>query len=386
MEQGTGKLDTKMLDAIVKRTMAAIESSKTEIYDVYEAACGEVENLRHERQRLREEAEALIQRVDCLEKEEKRARVRLMEVSRHFGDCSEAEVRQAYDAARELQVDLAVAREMELNLRQRRDDMDLRLRNLEQTAQKAQRLVSQVGVVLGYLGSEMGGVVSQLESLQQTQVFGAQIIQAQEEERRRVARDIHDGPAQTMANLVFRTEVCERLVDRDSQRAKTEMADLREQVRRCLREVRKIICDLRPMTLDDLGLVATLKGLCQACRERSGVEAHLRILGTEFRLESYQEIAVFRIVQEALHNVEKHARSSLVQVVLEFRPLTLQLLIQDNGQGFVLAEQEAENCFGLLGMRERANLLKGELKIQAKPGEGTRLLLRIPVGGEQGVL
>ena len=230
MDVSATKLDAKMLDSIVKRTVEAIEESKSEIYDVYEAACGEVEKLRRDLLRLKEEAATTIDRVDKLEIKEKQARINLMEVSKCFRQFSEEDVRKAYDMARDLQVELAVARECELNLRLRRDEMELRLRTLELTAHKAQRLVSQVGAVLGYLGTQMDDVVVHIESLQQTQRLGAQIIHAQEEERRRVAREIHDGPAQTMANLVFRTEICERMVDRDSQRAKAELADLREQV------------------------------------------------------------------------------------------------------------------------------------------------------------
>lgn len=346
---------------------------------MYEAACGEVEKLRRDLLRLKEEAATTIDRVDKLEIKEKQARINLMEVSKCFRQFSEEDVRKAYDMARDLQVELAVARECELNLRLRRDEMELRLRTLELTAHKAQRLVSQVGAVLGYLGTQMDDVVVHIESLQQTQRLGAQIIHAQEEERRRVAREIHDGPAQTMANLVFRTEICERMVDRDSQRAKAELADLREQVRGCLREVRKIICDLRPMSLDDLGLVATLKGLCQSCREQSGIEAQLRVIGKEVSMDAYRETAVFRIVQEALHNVEKHAKAKQVQVVMEYRPKTLQVLIQDDGIGFSLDEKISDECFGLLGMRERANILKGDLRVQSEPGAGTQLFLKIPL-------
>ena len=379
MDVSATKLDAKMLDSIVKRTVEAIEESKSEIYDVYEAACGEVEKLRRDLLRLKEEAATTIDRVDKLEIKEKQARINLMEVSKCFRQFSEEDVRKAYDMARDLQVELAVARECELNLRLRRDEMELRLRTLELTAHKAQRLVSQVGAVLGYLGTQMDDVVVHIESLQQTQRLGAQIIHAQEEERRRVAREIHDGPAQTMANLVFRTEICERMVDRDSQRAKAELADLREQVRGCLREVRKIICDLRPMSLDDLGLVATLKGRCQSCREQSGTEAQLRVIGKEVSMDAYRETAVFRIVQEALHNVEKHAKAKQVQVVMEYRPKTLQVLIQDDGIGFSLDEKISDECFGLLGMRERANILKGDLRVQSEPGAGTQLFLKIPL-------
>jgi two-component system sensor histidine kinase DegS len=369
--------DINDLDKIVKTTIAAVEQGKTQIFDIYEAARNEVENIKKDVERTKQETVAIIFTVDDLEKKERRSRMKLMEVSRNFNVYTEEDIKAVYDEARNLQVDLAVARAQEQNLRQQRDELEIRLRSLKNTVSKAEGLTTQVGAVLGYLGDQMGNVVIKIESLQQNQIFGAKIIKAQEEERRRVSREIHDGPAQSMANIVFRAEVCERLIDIDVVRAKKEIEDLRSQVRLCLKETRKIIFDLRPMTLDDLGLVPTVKRFLDTVQERSGIIPEVRILGEERRLDSYVEVGIFRIFQEAITNVEKHANASSISIVMEFRRDALLATIVDDGKGFDTADNVGSESFGLLGMRERVNLLNGELTIKSETGIGTKIIVKI---------
>jgi len=370
-------LDTKALDAIVKKTIAAVEMGKNQIYEIYEVARNEVENVKKDVERIKQETIDVIFTVDELEKKERRSRLRLVEVSRNFRVYSEEDIKTAYDETNSIQVELAVTRSQEQNLRRQRDDMELRLRAMQNTVAKAEGLTTQVGAVLGYLGDQMGGVVLKIESMQQSQLFGSKIIKAQEEERRRVSREIHDGPAQSMANIVFRAEVCERLIDIDMVRAKKELADLREQVRICLKETRKIIFDLRPMTLDDLGLVPTVKRFLDTAKERSGIVSAVRLLGTERRLDSYVEVGLFRTIQEAVNNVEKHAQASVINIVMEFRSEMMSVTIEDNGKGFDTAENVGSESFGLVGMRERINLLNGQLIIKSVKGTGTKIIIKV---------
>lgn len=372
-------LEVNKLDKIIKDTIAAVEASKNQIYDIYEASRAEMENIKKDVERIKQETINVIFQVDELEKRERRSRLRLMEVSRNFTIYSQDDIKNTYDDTKNIQVELAVARSQEQNLRRQRDDMEIRLRSIKDTVSKAEQLTAQVGAVLGYLGNEMGGVALKIESMQQSQLFGSKIIKAQEEERRRVSREIHDGPAQAMANIVFRAEVCERLIDIDLDRAKKEFVDLREQVRLCLKETRKIIFDLRPMTLDDLGLVPTVKRLLDTVKERNGIIWAVRLLGEERRLDSYMEVGLFRTIQEAVNNVEKHAGASIINIVIEFRRDVVTVTIEDNGEGFDTADNVGNESFGLLGMRERINLLSGKLIIKSEKGIGTKITINVPL-------
>ena len=373
-------VDIGTLDKIVKKTISSIRDSRGQIYDVYEMARDELETVKRDVERIKEETATVIKRVDELERNERKARIHLMEVSRDFKNRTEEEVREAYEEARKIQIDVAVTREQEQNLRRQRDEMEVRLRNLGGTVAKAEQLVSQVGVVLDYLGDQMSEAFSQIESLQNAHELGAQVIRSQEEERRRVARDIHDGPAQAIANIVFRAEVCERLIDTDTQRAKSELKALREHIRNTLAEIRKIIFDLRPMALDDLGLAPTIRGVLDVFREEYGLFTEVAVIGKERRLESHVEIGIFRVVQEALNNIVKHAQASSAKVRIEFAAAGVTVLVEDDGKGFEMTEGELPSGhYGIMGMRERMQLLNGKLSIKAAPRRGTRVMISVPL-------
>jgi two-component system sensor histidine kinase DegS len=371
------QLDVRFLDTIIKNTIEAVEASKTQIFDIYEAARTEMGNVLRDVERIKQETARMIFHVDELRKRERRSRIRLVEVHRNFQQHTEEDMKSAYLDAENLRVEMEVARERETNLRRQRDDLELRLRSLKNTVDKAEALTEQVGLALGFLSNQMGAALNHIESLQQRQLFGVRIIKAQEEERRRVARDIHDGPAQALANVMFRAEVCGRLMDSDLAQAKVELGDLREQVRAVLKDTRKLIFGLRPMTLDDLGLAPTIRRLLDVVRERTGVIGDICISGDTQRFDPAIEIGLFRVVQEALNNVEKHAQANCVRIRIDFRQQAISLLVEDDGNGFDMSVATGAEQFGLTGMKERISLIGGEIKISSQLGRGTKVYIRV---------
>ena len=214
----------------------------------------------------------------------------------------------------------------------------------------------------------------------------ARIIQAQEEERQRISQQIHDGPTQTMSNLVLQAEVCERFIDKDPQEAKAELASLKTTIHHTLQEMRRFIFDVRPMILDDLGLVPTLRRYLQDFGERHNIQTNLVVQGGEGRLPRHIEISVFRIIQEALTNIAKHAHAPHARVALEVEPGRLTVAVDDDGVGFSVEEMEGavgrggRRMLGIANMRQRVEvLLKGRLTIESAPGRGTRVLAVIPL-------
>ena len=209
------------------------------------------------------------------------------------------------------------------------------------------------------------------------------VIKAQEEERRRVARDIHDGPAQMMANAVLQVEIVERLLSQDPSAASSELKDLKRIINDSLKELRRIIFDLRPMILDDLGLAPALRRYVDDFASKHSLPVEMKILGVETRIDPIVEVALFRIVQEALHNARKHALASRVVVTLGYGPDAVGVSIEDNGKGFdptgLSRTWEQSEKFGLSGMGERAKLFGGSLDIDTAPGEGTKVTARIPM-------
>ncbi|WP_151733749.1 sensor histidine kinase ['Paenibacillus yunnanensis' Narsing Rao et al. 2020] len=374
------------IDRVIKNTIDVMESSKYQIFEILQVAREELVALQKELQRVMEETDETVQKVDKLELQYHRSRIRLTEVSRDFVRYTEKDIRIAYEKATELQLELMMAREREAYLRSRRDELQMRARSVENSVVRAESIGSQMSVVLEYLSGELGEVSKIVESAKNRQMIGLKIILAQEEERKRIAREIHDGPAQMLANLVLRTEIVERmLVKQEFGLVQDEVIDLKGQVRNSLEEMRKVIFNLRPMALDDLGLIPTLRKYVHDYEEKTKIRASFETRGKEHRLTSAMEAAVYRLVQEALSNAAKHAYPSYVLVEITYQAQMIKIVVKDNGLGFNLkkiSEQTNRESFGLVGMRERVELLEGRMEIQTAENQGTTIIIHIPTNVE----
>ena len=375
-------LDISTLDRIVKETIEAIERSQAQLYDIAENTRTEVEQVSGELADVNGQLIAIIERVDKLELAEKKARMRLAAVSKDFNRYTEHDIKTAYETAYNLQIELIQLREKEKLLQYRRNHLKISLRRLQTTLQKAEKLISQVGAVLTYLSGDLQDLSIKINEVQQTQQMALSIIRAQEEERKRVAREIHDGPAQSMANIVVRAEYCLKLLDKEPDKIHDELLGLQKIVMLCLQEIRKIIFDLRPMVLDDLGLAPALKRYFATYQEQYGLEIEFLFLGHQRRLESTVEVALFRIIQEAVNNIKKHAGVDCALVKMEMLPDKVTVSIRDQGKGFVLSaiqDNKERQGYGLVGISERVQLLNGEMKINTAPGKGTSIQIVIPL-------
>ncbi|MVP01537.1 MULTISPECIES: sensor histidine kinase [Paenibacillus] len=375
------------LDRVIKNAIEVMESSKYQVFEICESARSERESLLKELQQIIEEVSQTIESVDTLERDYKRARVRLTDVSRDFAKYRETHIKVAYEAAISLQLQLTVSREKENHLKARRNDIQKRIKNVDRQLERAEMIVSQMNVVLEYLSGDLNQVTRILESAKNRQLLGLKIILGQEEERKRIAREIHDGMAQTMANLVLRTEIAERMVTKQEyQAAKEELMDLKSQLRSGLEEVRKTIYNLRPMALDDLGLIPTLRKFLQDFEDKTQVHTKFELSGKETRLPSGMEVAIFRLVQEAFSNILKHAQATFVTLELSLREDLVNISINDNGIGFNVELTEHKiakgNNFGILGMRERLKLLEGDMAIYSEKDVGTKITMLIPIRAE----
>ncbi|OKP85726.1 histidine kinase [Paenibacillus helianthi] len=376
------------IDRVIKNTIDVMESSKYQIFEILQVARDELVALTKELQRVIDETDETLQKVDKLELQYHRSRIRLTEVSRDFVRYSEKDIRIAYEKATELQLELMMTREREVYLRSRRDELQLRVRSVENSVERAESIGSQMSVVLEYLSGELGQVTRIVESAKNRQMIGLKIILAQEEERKRIAREIHDGPAQMLANLVLRTEIVERmLVKQEFGLVQDEVIDLKGQVRYSLEEMRKVIFNLRPMALDDLGLIPTLRKYVHDYEEKTKIRTSFETRGKEHRLSSAMEAAVYRLVQEALSNAAKHAFPSYVLVEITYQAQLIKIVVKDNGLGFnvkKISEQANRESFGLVGMRERVELLEGRMEILSAENQGTTIVIHIPTNVEKG--
>lgn len=374
----------KDLNRVIEAAIGTMEASKEQIFEISEYAKSEGENIKKDLQLVMREVQDVIQIYDHYEREYRKKRNVLMNVSRNFQQYSEDDIREAYEQAYNIQIELRVTGEREQYLKRRRDELHFRLKNLELTIERADKLITQVGVVLNYLQGDISRLGEELEEAKDGQVFGLKIIEAQEEERRRVSREIHDGPAQSMAHVVMRAELADRMISQGNiEEAKEELRNLKSAVRHSLSDVRRIIYDLRPMALDDLGLIPALRRFVEAYGESKQFVIDFQFTGVEVRLPTSFEVAIYRLVQESMNNISKHAQASRVSIKVEFSPQRTEIYIEDDGVGFDEDEVQREKKFGLLGMRERIKLLQGEFKISSKPKEGTKIMISIPLPQEE---
>lgn len=371
-----------LLEEILEKTIEVLEDSKRDIFAIGESSRNEYDNIKIELEEVHKKIVNIIRDLDHLERLNRQARIRLMEMSRDFHKYTEADIKEAYEEAEGTAIKIAVLREKEEQYKARRRDLEKRLISLEKTIAKAEQLISRVSVIKDFLAGEIGYLSEEYDDLKEKQKLAIKVIQIQEEERRKVAREIHDGPAQSIANLVFRVELIENLLDKDINKAKAELTELKSLVRSSIQDIRKIIYDLRPMSLDDLGLIPTLARYIDKFVKETGIEINFTIIGNQKRLSNTYEVTIFRIVQEALNNIFKHARARSGKVRLEYGLDNINLLIIDDGIGFDPVEINGEK-YGLASMKERCTLLGGRINIESRPKRGTIIKVILPLKGSE---
>ncbi len=210
------------------------------------------------------------------------------------------------------------------------------------------------------------------------------ITRAQEDERSRLARDLHDDTVQTLIALNQRVQMVQRAMRRKPETVEQRLSDLREMVDQAIVDVRRLIHAMRPTYLADLGLVAAVRTLVQDVQS-AALKAEFELEGEPCRLEDELELAFYRVAQEAISNVLRHAQARHMLVCLTFKTTQVSLMIQDNGRGFQvppdLLTMVNSGNYGLVGISERTQLVHGDLDIVSSPAHGTTLIMRVPTGG-----
>jgi signal transduction histidine kinase len=211
----------------------------------------------------------------------------------------------------------------------------------------------------------------------------AAITQGQEEERRRLARELHDDTAQSLIALRQQVEIAQKLLPVDPEAAEARLDTVRAMLAEAVEAIRRFSSDLRPIYLEDLGFIPALEMLVQEADRLDSLSVEFHTDGAVHRLSSDLELAAYRIVQEALNNVVQHSQATRAWVEVRFKPQHLILSVRDDGRGFdapdlpdVLARQ---GHFGLMGIQERALLYGGHLTIHSEPGAGTEVTVRLPL-------
>jgi two-component system sensor histidine kinase DegS len=378
------KFNLEIIKTTIDSTLKAIDEGKNQMFFIMDGAKKERNAISQEEKQIKHDVIQIIEEVDKIDRDYKKSRVKLIEASKNFNNINEKIIKEAYNYANSLQIALAVAKEKEQVLKKRRDEFVRRLKMIEETVVVAENAFTQFGTVSSYLTGDLKNIDDIVKTAEQKIQFGIRIMQTQEEERLRIAREIHDGPAQTMASVLLRTEIVGRIALQDINKFEEELIDFKKIVRQSLVEIRGIIYDLRPMALDDLGLIPALEKYIEVYKEHNRLLVSLILIGKtdrNMRLSSTMEIALFRIIQECLNNIKKHSKATNVKIKIEFLLHKITLVVEDDGIGFIVNEDlfKNKNNFGLLGMQERLSLLDGSLNIISTIGNGTKIIAVVSI-------
>lgn len=289
---------------------------------------------------------------------------RLQQVHGYFDSAPREDIRSAYDSSLDIQQRLFVMRGQ--------------LEKLQGDQVHLQEYIDQGNEVLEIFGGSAGVP----QTGEQSNAFGTveAIIQAQEAERQRLSRQMHDGPAQALSNFILQTEIAMRLFDMNQDQAREELGMLKQSATATFQKVRDFIFELRPMMLDDLGLVPTLKRYVEAFKEQNNSDVQLVVSGVERRLESYIEVMIFRAIQELIGNAVRHSQANKATVHIDITDTRVKVGVEDNGKGFDVDTLLEGSGMGVKVIKERVEMLGGHLEIDSKIGQGSNITFEIPAG------
>ncbi len=285
----------------------------------------------------------------------------IQQIKSDTSSMSAEEVRMAYDSALEAQQRLLVMRgqlEKWQNDQTHLERYKIALKQAQGSGSQAQAQVNNV----------KRGEATNIEM----------IVNAQESERQRLSRQMHDGPAQALSNFILQAEIAMRLLSVDVEQARDELNNLKASAMRTFQKVRNFIFELRPMMLDDLGLIPTIRRYAETYKEQSGIEMNLLVSGTERRLEPYIEVMVFRALQELLGNTSRHSHATEVKVYIDVGDSIIKVSVDDNGKGFDVDAVNESSSLGLKLIHDRVEMLGGSFDIDSSAGKGTRISFSVP--------
>ena len=382
-------MDDNILNQMLDKTVAIIEDHKAQFFQVYKSLKAEIDSTQKQLIGLQGQTIQSGNLINKLMQQEQQSKQDFAKVSSQ-PNATEDEIKASYEAVKKAQNALSFEQERWKELGQLGDKTEWRLKHLQSRLKQAEELSLVIGSMLHYLSSRIKSFVYSEYYLQvEEKSQRAQIVQAQEQERHRMARELHDGPAISLENIIMQLD------------NSANLSDLKTQLNECLDSVRQIMFNLRPLALESLGLTTAVKQLIANLSERNILSTTFTVDGKEIRLPKYIETAAFRIIQESLNNVVRHAGVDTASVRMLYSPSALSILIADEGKGFDPDENlkrqanilrkidlketaqykvnEIANCYyGVLSMQERANIIGAELKIISSVGKGTKVHCKIP--------
>jgi two-component system sensor histidine kinase DegS len=303
------------------------------------------------------------------------ASTHLQQIQNQFDTIPRSDIKQAYNSALDSQQRMLVMRsQLE------------KLQNDQSNLKKRVTLIDEIREFFPnqpLIGKTSKNSSTSLSSSNDDLTILEMMINSQETERQRLSRQMHDGPAQALSNFIVQTEIASRLFEIDKERAKIELENLKGAAMSTFQKVRNFISELRPMSLDDLGLMPTIKKHIELFKDQYGIDLNLSINGQDRRLEPYLEVMFFRALQELMGNSVKHNQEQPVKVQISVQIALdenqIKLAVADNGKGFNPDDLKPGSGLGLKLIRDRVEMLGGSFDLDTSLDQGCRITLTAPI-------
>lgn len=291
---------------------------------------------------------------------------RIQQIQEQLDATPRSDIRMTYNAALDAQQRLLVMRSQ--------------MEKLQGDQTHFKRMIHILEEAQNFFSGEAGTSISRRDNRSQTAIL-EMVIDAQETERQKLSRQMHDGPAQALSNFILQVDIATRLFEIDPIRAKEELNNLKSSVSVTFQKIRDFIFNLRPMMLDDLGLFPTIDRYVKSISDQFNVEVNLAVSGQQRRLESYLEVMIFRAIQEMTGNAIHHNYDNIaklkIKVQLSIDDRFIRVTVSDNGKGFHPESAESTGI-GLKLIRERVEILGGTFEIDSAIGQGSKVSFQIP--------
>lgn len=371
---------------VVSRVIDEIAKGKDKLFNIIDNLRDEYDKEVQELNEITIRMEKIIHEVDTLERLDKQMRTTLARVSSDIRNVRDDEIKKVYEKALDVRVRYITKQEEEKNLKCKRDKIEQSLKRYLKNIEEANSTIKQVNVALGFI---QGDIVEPLIGLEENvgMLMGIKILEAQENERGRIARDIHDGPAQYLANTIMRMDFCKMILTKDLYKGIRELEDLKENVKMALKEVRGILFDLRPLYLSDLTLKEAVGDLVEDLKDEKNIDCTLYMKDGTSELDTMVQIAVYRIIQEITTNIKKHSKATTASIRIEIGKEYVYFMVSDNGIGYDYEEvikkaMVEKTSYGVISIFDRVNQLQGKIEIESAEDIGTTYKIRLPIGRE----
>lgn len=367
---------------IINEVINEINIGKSKMFKITDKMNDDLQRKRLELDEIRESLKIILDEVDELRILDKAMRLKLVEESKKDIGNNENNLKKVYEEALDIRVKFITRQKEEKDLIIKRDILERTLKDYLLNIDEAESAVNQINIALGYLEGRLLNTID-LEKEDSKVTNEIRLLESQEYERRRIAREIHDGPAQYIANAMMRVDFCKVVIKKDLDQGLKELEDLKSNIKKALQEVRGIIYDLRPLSLEERSINEAIKEMIHNISIENNIIINSFIEEAVLKIDNIIQISIYRIIQEILNNIKKHSKAKVVDIKLNYLDGYILIFIQDDGIGFdvknTISKNKENNNYGLIGIFERVKLLGGRLEIKSSEGLGTTYKIKLPI-------